>query len=263
MDPYTVATVGMLAGSAVYKLADKIIENSKAKKYDSVIIGLRKGAIDPKTGLQLKTKRGSFDDDLEAVNPGIETGLKLKKNNCMMCTTAYELRRRGYDVMAGNSSTGLGKDVINKWFPDAKFNEVSHDSNKDEYGFIQKHFSSDQARHSLDATMAMSIDNGKTTKPSEQQLKAKARQEAYINKVINQMEKEPNGSRGNIMVNWPDGGGHSMIYEIKNGKLNIMDAQIGKKIDDPTSLLKYCPNITYIRYDNVDFDPKGIKGYIQ
>lgn len=53
------------------------------------------------TTFRLKTRRTSREEDLGAANP-----LRFSKNyswmNCTCCATAYDLRRRGYDVIAGD-----------------------------------------------------------------------------------------------------------------------------------------------------------------
>lgn len=52
------------------------------------------------TQLPLKSKTTSKDDDLKMVNPSKNSKLIGPTNNCCLCTIAYDLRRRGYDVIA-------------------------------------------------------------------------------------------------------------------------------------------------------------------
>lgn len=66
--------------------------------------------VDPESQLPKKKQKDisdSFDDttddmidDIEKVNVSVFTYRLQPKINCTMCVTAYELRRRGYDVMA-------------------------------------------------------------------------------------------------------------------------------------------------------------------
>ena len=73
--------------------------------------------IDPETGFRL-LKNDADKGDLFQINPGrIRFLNKSVKNveiidgsstNCMLCTTAYELRQRGFDVHAGLEKTGNG-----------------------------------------------------------------------------------------------------------------------------------------------------------
>lgn len=60
----------------------------------------------------------SPEDDMAAVNPkyGEETIVPGTRNNCVLCSMTYDLRRRGYDVTAKLSSVGnatklLAKDI--------------------------------------------------------------------------------------------------------------------------------------------------------
>lgn len=61
--------------------------------------------------IQLKNKPFTEDEDMAAVNNGrlLNPFKNLGghfSNNCMLCTTTYELRRRGYDVKAGEERKG-------------------------------------------------------------------------------------------------------------------------------------------------------------
>lgn len=88
--------------------------------------------IDPETGFRL-LKNDADKGDLFQVNPGrIRFLNKSVKNveiidgsstNCMLCTTAYELRQRGFDVHAGLEKTGNGyapQDLFPKLFSNFK-----------------------------------------------------------------------------------------------------------------------------------------------
>lgn len=90
-------TAGIVAGYAGYR----IYQNSKYKD----------AKIDPKTGLQLKSREFTPDEDMAAVNVGrannpIRNYMGQYGNNCALCTATYELRRRGYDVKAGEELNG-------------------------------------------------------------------------------------------------------------------------------------------------------------
>lgn len=73
--------------------------------------------IDPETGFRLIKKNSTDQELLHAINPGRIKFLSKTKNveiingsstNCMLCTTAYEFRKRGYDVRAGLEKNGTG-----------------------------------------------------------------------------------------------------------------------------------------------------------
>jgi len=59
----------------------------------------------------------SPEEDLKAVNPDFADTTDMgARVNCTMCSTAYELRRRGYDVVAQKSTVGRTPADAAKWF---------------------------------------------------------------------------------------------------------------------------------------------------
>lgn len=55
---------------------------------------------DSKSGLPVMKKRESSEDSLRKVNPSKVTSLASSGNNCCLCTIAFDMRQRGYDVIA-------------------------------------------------------------------------------------------------------------------------------------------------------------------
>jgi len=186
--------------------------------------------VDKVTGFKIKSnKKMTPEEDLIRVNPHVHDFNSNTKRNCVFCSVAYEMRRRGYDVSANKSGMGYIDSEWKRWFPKAKIK--SYDEQKQ--GLLQS-------------------DPGYTVK--------------YASKVIKAIEKQPNGSRGTILVNFRSGGGHSMYYEIRNKQLVISDAQCNRiysnqhiNADPPIYMLQYCDNIRTIRLDNLAFDPDKIK----
>lgn len=193
----------------------------KKHKYDKELVG---EAIDKKTGFHIKSKEMSKNDDLKRVNPLVYNFDKNTKNNCMLCTMAYDLRRRGYDVSANKASKGYFTEDIKRWYPKVKINSVTGVDSKG------KNYT-----HGAQKNM---IENVKKT-------------------IIS----DGDGSRGNLMITWKGlRGGHSVAYEVENGNLKIMDAQCNKVYTNPDTFLKKCANtVEYARLDNVPFDKKKIK----
>lgn len=184
---------------------------------------------DPETGLYKKTE-GEYteEQDLSAVNPRFLDMNKNSKNNCMLCTTTYEMRKRGYDVTAQTDQRGYSFGDLRRWFPKAKFNTIDRKTS-----------------------------NGRGITDKE-----------YREKTMSQLLKQPEGSRGNFMVAWLMGGAHSMYYEIKGGQLIIKDAQANKVYTNDRSLmsaynidslLRQTYAAAYVRLDNADFDLEKIK----
>lgn len=73
--------------------------------------------VDPETGFRLLDKTESDRKALNTINPGKIRHFSINKSkeiidgsgtNCMLCTNAYEMRRRGYDVRAGLDLEGNG-----------------------------------------------------------------------------------------------------------------------------------------------------------
>ena len=62
------------------------------------------------------TTKHSQDDDMKVINPGYSSGKTKYRMNCTMCSTAYELRRRGYDVEANTTTQGRYSKDVASWF---------------------------------------------------------------------------------------------------------------------------------------------------
>lgn len=177
-------------------------------------------SIDKKTGFKIKQKQMSGIEDLKMVNPGFHNLQDNSKNNCMLCTTTYDLRRRGYDVTANKAAVGYTNNDLRRWYPNVEIKRVLYqDSLKERFTHKNLIASTKQA-------------------------------------LISQGE----GARGNIMVRWQQTfGGHSMAYEITGGNLVILDAQANKVYRNPDSILKRVMSVEYARLDNVKPNWKEIK----
>ena len=68
------------------------------------IVGFKIGrvldGVEVESGLPVMHKEESKQDSLQKVNPSKTTTLASSGNNCCLCTIAYDMRRRGYDVIA-------------------------------------------------------------------------------------------------------------------------------------------------------------------
>lgn len=199
--------------------------------------------VDPDTGFRL-LKTDSNKSSLSKVNPGCIRFLNPKyKNkeiiggsstNCMLCTTAYEMRQRGYDVKAGLDEGREGF-MPNDLFP--------------------KLFKNYEGTTKL----WPSVPGSTETKTSAQKL-------ADIEKHI---LSQGNGSRGNIMVWYNElvgSGGHSMIWENNNGKVVFKDGQTGKVYKNfATEMLRYSSNskpVEILRTDNLVPNISEMKKYL-
>lgn len=219
----TAATAAVDAVALAHHGSVKLKEN---KYYKERMESVEKNGIDKKTGFPKKAKEYTLEEDIARVNPGFKNWNANTKNNCMLCTNTLELRRRGYDVTARKASWGYDEKDQEKWFKDAKPKQVGDTTpTSDPLGY----------RLGRDKN----IENAK--------------------KVIDYMNKEPEGSRGNIMVRWAGTmAGHSMAYEIRNGKMVIIDSQSGKTYDKPEQILNNTWSASYVRLDDKEINPRGI-----
>lgn len=210
-----------LAGAAhrVVRVGESFAQESKVKKEQAAIT-----KYDKKTGLPLKPKETTAAEDLSMVNPLQGRSLRNGVNtNCMLCTTAYDMRRRGYAVTAGYTPNGEG-------FPTSKVMEWYPKSTP--IGYILR---------------PVPGDLGKTQKI-----------------MVSDFGE---GARGNLMFSML-GVAHSVGYEVKGGKVDIIDGQINRRKSMRTYFAPMMRNsymysspiiIDAVRLDNVEPDVKAMK----
>lgn len=207
-------------------------KTSRARKADSENDArMAKAKVDPKTGLHLKDRVYTPEEDMACVNPAYNDRKARARTNCMSCSTAYELRRRGYDVAAIKDfkKGGLGAEVLKEWFPGHKATEVLPRAE----GFRER----------------MKVNS----------LAENGRNKELATKTISALTSQGEGARGNLMLVFSNYGGHSVAYEIKNGKVLIRDCQQNVTFDNADQILRCCMHAQYLRTDNIDFDPVKIK----
>ena len=200
--------------------------------------------IDPETGFRLLKKPESTKDCLNAINPGKVRILSSTKNteiisgsstNCMLCTTAYELRRRGYDVHAGFDTSGRG------YFPENLFPRIFKNAPE-----------TTKIWQAVD-----DIANGKDYSAADK-----------FSRLTDSLKDVPDGARGNLCVWFKSGmgGGHSMIWEKTDGKLRFMDGQTGEIYNDlANQVLKHTHDlkpIEVLRTDNLEIKPQAIRPFV-
>lgn len=211
-----------------FMAADTVKSTVSVQKEKKALKEQAKTPIDKKTGLHLKPEGKEYTkkEDAKSVNPAYADFSDNTKNNCMLCTTAYDLRRRGYNVLAKKASTGYDDDIITHCYPKAK-------------------------KHVPKQTITKK--NGKVV------VSKKLMKENTKKDLLAQGE----GARGNLCVTWDNSfSGHSVAYEVENGKVNIYDAQCGKKMSLDSILSKSRECYTF-RLDNVEFDKKAIKDAVR
>lgn len=113
MDPVTAYYVSQFAALAALIAVAKISAESQLKK------DVKKNQEASKnSNLQKKIEgKHTAEEDLKAVNPDYADPTDMSaRMNCTMCSTAYELRRRGYDVVANKTSMGRKDKQVASWF---------------------------------------------------------------------------------------------------------------------------------------------------
>ena len=214
-----------LAVSASVSIANDI-HDSRAEK-------ARKNApVDKKTGYHLKTKEMTEKEDARDTNPGYKSGERGTTQNCVHCSFAYEMRRRGYDVVATKAAQGTDwHGEIKKQFKNAKIKDI-----------VDKEFDEDKYSRQMKAY------SGKNT--------------ANADKTFEVLSKEPKNSRGLLRVTWNDYAGHAMNYSVNSeGKVSIIDPQSGDVFSEKKAreILSRTCKVNYCRTDNLAFDNKNIK----
>ncbi|EHO49802.1 hypothetical protein HMPREF9099_02720 [Lachnospiraceae bacterium oral taxon 082 str. F0431] len=163
----------------------------------------------------------SMKEDLKATNPNYapDDSMSPWDNNCQRCVSAYEARRRGYDVEAQPVPNGADTLSImnhpNGWpsvYKGAKLIDCSANTG---------------------ALAAL--------------------------KVNDQMKVWGDGARAIVRIRWNkkvDVGGHVFIAEMENGKINFVDPQNGSADASSYFSMTSGKGLYCMRIDNLDFTDK-------
>lgn len=219
----------VLIGDAVAKVGFAAYGNNKEKKEQERKAELK---VDKETGMRLKNRAWTADEDCKVVNPAVHNFDANTKNNCVLCSVAYDMRRRGYDVSANKATVGYTDKSWSDFYPNAKVEQIymPEEGSKElrlSYGLASAGLNKKVATTTLDA-----------------------------------IKKQGDGARGTILVKFDTPfSGHSTAYEVENGEVVIRDCQIGKtfKGKQAEKYLKNCSSTRCVRLDNLDFDNKKIK----
>ena len=187
----------------------------------------KNGTIDEKTGMYLKHGESTIADDAKKVNPAFKDAYENSKHNCALCTIAYEMRRRGYDVLAARSTRGFTNSELHPMFKN--WNEPM------EYKGDPKIY----------------IDPN-TYRPRMTTL---SKQDAK--NFIDDVSKEGVGARGYMSVQWPGGGGHAIAYEVTPKGPAIIDAQSSKVYDTPSKITDFITSASRYGHARLDDKPLG------
>lgn len=178
--------------------------------------------------------------DVKEVNDdgivSIFVGRQGRTTNCAYCTLAWDLRRRGYDVQAKQDSRGgLVADQIEKLYrnPDGTTPNFETASNR-QFG-------------------------GSSSTMSEER----------FHDMYDTLVSQGEGARGQLCGFYFAGGGHSMGYEIVDGRLMIVDGQSGKvyygtKLSDFNGCsVQYMRQTIYLRTDDKQINENAVYNYVE
>lgn len=96
------------------------VANSKILKFKLTRIG-----SEFKNSLPIKRRETSREEDLAVINPSGKGTTVSGSNNCLLCSVAYDMRRRGYNVIANQRAPidylyDIGSDDLGYMYPKAK-----------------------------------------------------------------------------------------------------------------------------------------------
>ena len=196
--------------------------------------------IDKKTGLPLFINPPSDKEILKGVNPGNVALFGEKRNfkiftggdtNCQVCTAAYDIRKRGFDVKAKPFKNGFStNELYSQLYTNYNFNKPKVLNFKKGHSMFNDSTSDDMMKQINYACFWY-----------------------------------PNGARGNITNKWIGltNSGHSMIWEKQHGKIIFKDAQtnqVYKNFKDVLRLSKGSISIT--RTDDLKINTDAVKKYM-
>ena len=188
----------------------------------------------------------SADDIVKNVMPGINPGYGDKwgtNMNCRRATFAYEMRRRGYDVQATRTSNGMGQTV------GGLFKATKPSKEEQTQGLLS------MLQKKTDNDYGTGI--GKTGIGGDE------------DSIFGALSKQPERSRGELGVLWKGpmpgipGGGHSVAYEIINGKAHIFDNQTGKEYKQGDTIFSQIESAAFTRLDNVELNESFLTKWVK
>ena len=212
----------------------------------------------PMPSFNIKDEYMSKTEDMDMVNPNYDPNSYEYSMNCSYCTLTYEMRRRGYDVEArpANPKDPITIDDIAEYYEGEKI--VSYTEKYDPVTATEVML----AYTDFDAYV-------------ESRLKDYAPRASEI--LTKELLSHGEGARGEIDVYWISGGGHSMAWEVENGKVVIRDNQTNtiyrstfeeaehhafdlgsekEAVLTISDLLEYTYDFYYMRTDNVEINEK-------
>ena len=202
-----------------------------------------------------------FGTVVSRINP--DYGSPGTTNNCRRCTFAYEMSRRGYDVSATKTLTATGQNLV------GETNALGGNIKGGRIGgalkvAIEKRANAKTGAQMSEFTKNAVFANGIGENPIWK--KTGIGDSLTSGDIFSRLAEQPNGSRGEFNMRWLNGGGHSMAYEIVNGKPVIFDTQSQKIFKDIVDLDVYtsrAKDAGFTRLDNKDLNSDFLQRWLK
>lgn len=226
--PMGAVTAGLYAATLLTAVSAAAVRKGAAKAREAKAAQrLIDSKVDPKTGVPLKSEPTTEDQDMRLANPGRGNGKRETQFNCTFCSTAYDLRRRGFEVTARQTDRPMTSDDYKKFYKGA--NTVSIEP-----------IGHEKIVETIKRSPWLANNKMRDFRRYHKEMKAQ---------ITKELLSQGNGARGYFGVTWLGSpGGHSMVYEVSDGKVIVRDCQIGKKV----SFSKILDNSSLCRYTRID-----------
>lgn len=191
-----------------------------------------------KIGFKRKSKETTPDEDCKDINPDWDPDVIKNAYNCAWCTFAFDLRRRGYDVDAGDIDQTVENDPdeIKSWYENAEWSSPM----KGASDYYAKELKNNNKEYVdlYKQLLKEGVDAGNAN--------AYCASKAAAKKLEEQIVKDANGDKeswGQTAMYWrgsegiKNAGGHSIAYYQKDGEVTFYDCQTGEKIEDMTDTI--------------------------
>lgn len=203
---YTIPGFGMAWNAyATGHNLNNLRRNLDGKDYTAV-----EGAPEKLSELKRKKDPSNILDDMKQVNPNARKRGGVK--NCMYCTMAMEMRRRGYDVRARKKAQGCTAKQLHEWFDGGTIEQL-------------------------------------TTERRPKESRKSYINRAY-DELCTNLEKYGNGARGSLFTFYEKiNSGHATFWEVQNGRVNFYDGQVNEASVDKVFSLSDPSRCKYMRLD--------------
>lgn len=242
----------LVAGGAAYIAADYALENKAATLRFAKNMAEHGAAFKMDKSLMGKKTVEELGEISQRINPLYKVRGSGGTINCRRATFAYELNRRGFDVDATASMVAWGQDAIGRSTAMGKRKDIANPLSV--INVIKGRARSDTALGSFKHIKSIDTDGS-------------------IESVSKALSSHPDGSRGEFLMNITKKSvknptktqsfGHSVNWEIVDGKPHIFDSQTGKNWPADNAGLEHLfkqwgkPSSTQVtRLDDVEMNMK-------